>query len=59
MDDYLENLFTDQQYDNSNFFLIAGPCVVEGEQIVFEIAETVAAICKRNQVKGNMRLWRF
>lgn len=29
-----------------SFFLIAGPCVVENEAIVFEIAEKVNAICK-------------
>lgn len=30
--------------DTNNFFLIAGPCVVETEEIVFEIAEKVKAI---------------
>lgn len=28
-----------------NFFLIAGPCVVEGEDVVFEIARHVKAVC--------------
>jgi 2-dehydro-3-deoxyphosphooctonate aldolase (KDO 8-P synthase) len=50
MQDYLEKLFKDQQYDKNNFFLIAGPCVVEGKEMVLEIAETVASICKKNQV---------
>lgn len=50
MDNYLEELFKDQQYDKNNFFLIAGPCVVEGEDIVFQIAERVAEICKKNGV---------
>lgn len=50
MEDYLEKLFKDQQYDGSNFFLIAGPCVVEGEKIVLDIAQTVAAICKKYKV---------
>ncbi|MEO6327703.1 MAG: 3-deoxy-8-phosphooctulonate synthase [Ginsengibacter sp.] len=50
MENYLEELFKDQQYDGNNFFLIAGPCIVEGEEIVFEIAERVAAICKKHGV---------
>ncbi len=50
MQNYLEDLFKHQQYDKHNFFLIAGPCVVEGEDIVLEIAETVAAICKKYHV---------
>lgn len=32
------------QYNKDNFFLIAGPCVVEGEEMLFEIAEKVKAI---------------
>ena len=32
---------------SGNFFLIAGPCVVENETMPFEIAEKVAAICDR------------
>ncbi len=50
MQNYLEDLFKHQQYDKHNFFLIAGPCVVEGEDIVLEIAETVTAICKKYHV---------
>jgi 2-dehydro-3-deoxyphosphooctonate aldolase (KDO 8-P synthase) len=30
--------------DKNNFFLIAGPCVVESEEICFEIAEKVKAV---------------
>src|SRR4051812_20130857 len=37
-------------YNNKNFFLIAGPCVVEDETIVYNIAEKVAAICKRLEI---------
>ena len=44
---FLEELFGRQKYDKDNFFLIAGPCVVESEELVFEVAEKVAAICKR------------
>ena len=50
MENYLQELFTTQQYDKNNFFLIAGPCVVEGEGMVMEIAETVSAICKKYKV---------
>lgn len=34
----------------SEFFLIAGPCVVEGEAISLEIAESVAGYCARWKV---------
>ena len=50
MENYLQELFIHQQYDKNNFFLIAGPCVVEGEEMVNEIAGTVAEICKKNNV---------
>jgi 2-dehydro-3-deoxyphosphooctonate aldolase (KDO 8-P synthase) len=50
MEKYLKDLFNGQQYDENNFFLIAGPCVVESEEIVMEIAEKVSGICKRLQI---------
>ena len=31
--------------DNGNFFLIAGPCVVEGEEITLRIAREIKEIC--------------
>jgi 2-dehydro-3-deoxyphosphooctonate aldolase (KDO 8-P synthase) len=43
---YLQDLFKHQQYDANNFFLIAGPCVVESEDLVMEIGEKVSTICK-------------
>lgn len=46
MEKYLEDLFARQQYDKNNFFLMAGPCVVESEDLVMEVADKVAAICK-------------
>jgi len=46
MEDFLKKLFDDQQYDERNFFLIAGPCVVESEELVMEVAEKVYGICK-------------
>lgn len=48
--DFLKNLFKNQNYSSNNFFLIAGPCVVEGEEIVFEIAERVSTICKQLEI---------
>ena len=33
--------------DSKNFFLIAGPCVVESEELVFDVAEKVKAITDR------------
>ncbi len=46
MEKFLEGLFADQSYDDKNFFLIAGPCVVESEELVMEVAEKVSGICK-------------
>jgi 2-dehydro-3-deoxyphosphooctonate aldolase (KDO 8-P synthase) len=46
MEKMLNNLFVDQSYDENNFFLIAGPCVVESEELIMEIAEKVSGICK-------------
>lgn len=47
MEKYLQDLFSKQQYDQKNFFLIAGPCVVESEELINEVAEKVSTICKR------------
>ena len=43
---YLQDLFKAQSYDPNQFFLIAGPCVVEDEALVMEIGEKVSTICK-------------
>jgi 2-dehydro-3-deoxyphosphooctonate aldolase (KDO 8-P synthase) len=37
----------DQAIQTNSFFLIAGPCVVENETMVFEIAERVFSICQK------------
>lgn len=50
MENHLVELFKNQEYNKNNFFLIAGPCVVESEELVMEVAEKVAAICKRLQI---------
>lgn len=46
MENYLKDLFANQSYNEKNFFLIAGPCVVESEELVLEVAEKVSTICK-------------
>ena len=47
MQNFLEQLFTNQSYNRQNFFLIAGPCVVESEELIMEVADKVYRICKR------------
>ncbi|MBL7739319.1 MAG: 3-deoxy-8-phosphooctulonate synthase [Chitinophagaceae bacterium] len=46
MKHFLSTLFSGQSYDPGNFFLIAGPCVVESEELVMEVAEKVSGLCK-------------
>lgn len=36
--------------NSGNFFLIAGPCVIENETMPFEIAETINEICKSLEI---------
>jgi len=43
---FLHDLFQHQSYDKNNFFLIAGPCVVESEELVMEVADKVSGICR-------------
>jgi 2-dehydro-3-deoxyphosphooctonate aldolase (KDO 8-P synthase) len=47
---FLKDLFAEQSYNPDNFFLIAGPCVVENEELVMGVADKVAAICKRLEI---------
>lgn len=48
-----------QNTDSNNFFLIAGPCAIEGEQMAFDIAGQVNEICQRLHIpyifKGSYR----
>ena len=44
--EFLHQLFQHQSYDKKNFFLIAGPCVVESEELVMEVADKVSTICR-------------
>ncbi len=46
MEKFLKDLFANQQYDEKNFFLMAGPCVVESEELLTEVAKKVSGICK-------------
>ncbi len=46
MEKFLQDLFAGQQFDETNFFLIAGPCVVESEELLMEVADKVSGICK-------------
>jgi 2-dehydro-3-deoxyphosphooctonate aldolase (KDO 8-P synthase) len=46
MEGFLKELFANQSYDDKNFFLIAGPCVVENEEVLMTVAEKVSGICK-------------
>lgn len=45
--------------DSNNFFLIAGPCAIEGEAMAMQIAEHVAGICQKLEIpyifKGSYR----
>ncbi len=45
--------------ESNNFFLLAGPCVIEGEQMAMDIAGTIAPICKELDIpyvfKGSYR----
>ena len=46
MQPFLSELFKHQSYDPKAFFLIAGPCVVESEELVEEVASRVSGICR-------------
>lgn len=46
METYLTTLFSKQDYNPKSFFLLAGPCVVESEELIMEVAGKLAGICK-------------
>ena len=50
MENFLNELFRQQDYDETNFFLIAGPCVVESEELLMEVASKVSNICKNLKI---------
>jgi 2-dehydro-3-deoxyphosphooctonate aldolase (KDO 8-P synthase) len=50
MDNRLKPLFAGQEYDPSGFFLLAGPCVVENEEVLHTVAEKMAAVCRKFRI---------
>ncbi|MDR0363731.1 MAG: 3-deoxy-8-phosphooctulonate synthase [Bacteroidales bacterium] len=46
----LNNLNNLKYNNGENFFLIAGPCVIENEEAPFEIAEKIYSICEKLQL---------
>ncbi|RYD50831.1 MAG: 3-deoxy-8-phosphooctulonate synthase [Sphingobacteriales bacterium] len=55
----LTTLLAAQKYTSDRLFLMAGPCAIEGEDIVMQIAERISGICQRLQIplvfKGSYR----
>ena len=55
----LQNIPNIKHLEAGNFFLMAGPCAIESEEMALEIAEYVNAICDRLQIayifKGSYR----
>lgn len=47
MQPFLKDLFKGQDFDERNFFLIAGPCVVESEELLDIVASKVFRICSK------------
>lgn len=45
------DLFDQLKNNKDNFFLIAGPCVIENETMPFEIAERLVEICSKLDIK--------
>ena len=46
----LEQIPKIKYLEENNFFLIAGPCAIEGKEMAFEIAEKVSSICDRLRI---------
>jgi 2-dehydro-3-deoxyphosphooctonate aldolase (KDO 8-P synthase) len=46
MQNFLADLFTEQDHDKDSFFLIAGPCVVENQELLETVASKVSVVCK-------------
>ncbi len=47
MEKFLQQLFAGQSYNEDHFFLLAGPCVVESEELLMEVAGTVSTVCRK------------
>jgi len=46
----LQNIPQIKNTDSGNFFLLAGPCAIEGEEMALRIAETVVKVTDRLQI---------
>ena len=46
----IDNIPNIKNTDSNNFFLIAGPCAIEGEEMAFEIAEKIFDITNRLKI---------
>ena len=59
MNTILKSIPKINQFDSRNFFLIAGPCAIEGEQMAFDIAGQLSDICTQLSIpyifKGSYR----
>ncbi len=47
MEKYLQEIFKNQTYNADNFFLLAGPCVVENESVIMQTAEKIKSVSSR------------
>jgi 2-dehydro-3-deoxyphosphooctonate aldolase (KDO 8-P synthase) len=56
---FFPEVFFGSKHNADNFFIMAGPCAVEGEEIVMQIAERVISICEKHKIplifKGSYR----
>lgn len=46
----MKNLQLVTDYNNGMFFLMAGPCVIEGEEITFSIAKTLKELTSKHKI---------
>ena len=47
MHSFLTELFKQQNFNKDSFFLIAGPCVIESEELLMDVASSVKESCKK------------
>ena len=50
MNSKLSGILNIKHTNNANFFLMAGPCVIENEEMPFEIANEINRICDKLQI---------
>ncbi len=50
MQTFLKSLFRKQSYNEKNFFLLAGPCVIESEALVMDVAGRISEICRSLEI---------